>query len=189
MAKKRYRLRKTAIIETVIITLLLAGIVAVVLWLYYNGKSESLPVIGSITADIHDSTQVPERNEPVTIAADEEKVYSDFHIDGLPENDFKSENFVTRNGYSFYTENGQVTSLAGIDISEFQGDIDWEMVKAAGIDFAMIRVGCRTYGTGEIVMDTWSTSPERLLMPQVLKRACISSRRLPRRRRLLRRQM
>jgi len=72
----------------------------------------------------------------------------------MPESKLKTENFVTRNGYSFYTEDGKVTSIAGIDISEFQGDIDWDMVKAAGIDFAMIRVGCRTYGTGEIVMDT-----------------------------------
>ena len=156
MAKKRYRLRKTAIIETIIITLLLAGIVAVVLWLYYNGKSESVPVISRVSADIPDSTQVNKQEPVVTMAAvdEKEKVYSDFHIDGLPENNFKSENFITRNGYSFYTENGKVTSIEGIDISEFQGDIDWDMVKAAGIDFAMIRVGCRTYGTGEIVMDT-----------------------------------
>ena len=60
---------------------------------------------------------------------------------------------VTRNGYSFYRENGQTTSIAGIDISEFQGDIDWEKVRGAGIEFVIVRVGLRTYGGGEILAD------------------------------------
>lgn len=59
----------------------------------------------------------------------------------------------TRNGYSFYKENGDITSIAGVDVSEYQGDINWEQVKAAGIEFAIIRVGYRTYGGGEIVLD------------------------------------
>ena len=29
----------------------------------------------------------------------------------------------------------------GIDVSEFQGKIDWEAVKAAGVDFAILRIG------------------------------------------------
>lgn len=42
----------------------------------------------------------------------------------------------------------------GIDVSYFQYDIDWEKVKAAGIDFAIIRVGYRGYGTGgQLVLD------------------------------------
>ncbi len=35
----------------------------------------------------------------------------------------------------------------GIDVSKWQGVIDWERVKAAGIDFAMLRAG---YGQGNI---------------------------------------
>lgn len=34
----------------------------------------------------------------------------------------------------------------GIDVSEYQGEIDWQKVKAAGIDYAFIRVGYRGYG-------------------------------------------
>lgn len=37
-------------------------------------------------------------------------------------------------------------SRLGIDISEHQGQIDWQAVKDAGITFAMIRVGGRGYG-------------------------------------------
>ena len=48
-------------------------------------------------------------------------------------------------------ENGYMTctarrSRAGVDVSAYQGDIDWQAVKASGITFAMIRIGGRGYG-------------------------------------------
>ncbi len=42
----------------------------------------------------------------------------------------------------------------GIDVSRYQGNIDWHQVAQSGIDFAMIRVGYRTMETGEIVEDS-----------------------------------
>lgn len=44
-------------------------------------------------------------------------------------------------------------ALTGIDVSTFQGDIDWAAVAADGIDFAMVRVGFRTYLDGKLVED------------------------------------
>jgi len=41
----------------------------------------------------------------------------------------------------------------GIDVSKYQGTIDWAKVKASGVDFAMIRVGYRAKSTGEIFED------------------------------------
>lgn len=41
----------------------------------------------------------------------------------------------------------------GIDVSEFQGNIDWDQVSASGIDFVMVRLGYRTAGTGVIRED------------------------------------
>ncbi len=41
----------------------------------------------------------------------------------------------------------------GIDVSKFQGDIDWKVVKDVGIDFAMIRVGFRGYFNPMLVED------------------------------------
>ena len=41
----------------------------------------------------------------------------------------------------------------GIDVSYYQYDIDWEKVKAAGIKYAIIRVGYRGYGNGALVLD------------------------------------
>ena len=45
-------------------------------------------------------------------------------------------------------------SYPGIDVSAFQGKIDWEQVRRSGIRFAMIRLGYRGYGQkGTLVED------------------------------------
>lgn len=46
-------------------------------------------------------------------------------------------------------------TFKGIDVSKFQGEIDWEQVKEAGIDYAIIRVGIRGYSEGLIVEDEY----------------------------------
>ncbi len=46
------------------------------------------------------------------------------------------------------------TSL-GIDVSSWQGIIDWKEVKKAGINFAMIRCGFRGMDSGEIILDQY----------------------------------
>lgn len=46
-----------------------------------------------------------------------------------------------------------VTTFRGIDVSTYQGNIDWEEVKAAGVDFAIIRCGFRGYVTGSVNED------------------------------------
>lgn len=45
------------------------------------------------------------------------------------------------------------TVTRGIDVSKYQGTIDWAKVKEAGVEFAMIRVGYRAKSTGEIFED------------------------------------
>ena len=47
-------------------------------------------------------------------------------------------------------------SYKGVDVSAFQGNIDWKQVKKSGIDFAMIRLGYRGYGTGKLVEDEYA---------------------------------
>ena len=49
-----------------------------------------------------------------------------------------------------------VKSYAGIDVSAFQGTIDWKKVKASGIDFAIIRLGYRGYESGKLVEDEYA---------------------------------
>lgn len=59
--------------------------------------------------------------------------------------------------YSFSSDGvlQETTATTGIDVSKWQGTIDWEAVAAAGIDFAIIRVGYRGYSTGVLVEDSY----------------------------------
>lgn len=62
-----------------------------------------------------------------------------------------------RNDFQYYGDyltciSGE--SIMGIDVSRYQGDIDWERVREAGVEFAIIRVGGRSYGDdGELYTD------------------------------------
>lgn len=47
-------------------------------------------------------------------------------------------------------------SITGIDVSAHQQQIDWEQVKASGVDFAMIRLGYRGYESGKLVDDKYA---------------------------------
>lgn len=54
----------------------------------------------------------------------------------------------------FFDEENGIRSELGIDVSEFQGEIDWQQVKEFGIEFVIIRVGYRAYGeNGTLVLD------------------------------------
>ena len=48
-------------------------------------------------------------------------------------------------------------SWPGVDVSAFQGTIDWEKVASSGIKFAMVRLGYRGYGkAGRMVADEYA---------------------------------
>ena len=49
-----------------------------------------------------------------------------------------------------------VQSYPGVDVSAYQGEIDWEKVAASGIDFAIIRLGYRGYESGKLVEDKYA---------------------------------
>lgn len=49
-----------------------------------------------------------------------------------------------------------VKSYPGVDVSAYQGEIDWVKVKQSGIDFAIIRLGYRGYESGKLVEDKYA---------------------------------
>lgn len=60
-----------------------------------------------------------------------------------------------RNGYGMSYGGEGYSYRLGIDVSHYQGDIDWQKVKAAGIEFVFVRLGYRGYGQdGVLKMDT-----------------------------------
>ena len=69
----------------------------------------------------------------------------------LPQiNPYRAEDFVS--------ENGRITcltgeSLQGIDVSYYQGQIDWQQVRESGIEFAFVRIGYRRSSDGTLGED------------------------------------
>ena len=60
-------------------------------------------------------------------------------------------------GYYFNSDGEPILAATkkGIDVSKYQGEVDWEKAQAAGIDFAMIRCGFGSEwnGTGDYAQD------------------------------------
>lgn len=53
-----------------------------------------------------------------------------------------------------YNNKGEVNAMTGIDISSHNNVTDWNKVRADGIDFVMLRVGVRKYGSGDLNVDS-----------------------------------
>lgn len=66
-------------------------------------------------------------------------------------NPYCAEDFTYGDGGFLTCTAGQ--SILGIDVSAFQGDIDWEAVRSAGVEFVMIRVGYRGNSLGAVNTD------------------------------------
>ncbi len=71
----------------------------------------------------------------------------------LPKHDFDFTKLVCQSNMMKYYENGRKTSFMGVDISKQQDYVDFDKLKKAGIDFVMLRVGARGYGTGQLLLD------------------------------------
>jgi len=78
-------------------------------------------------------------------------------VDSLPtmaRNSYDFSRIQEKDGLKYYyDEAGNLASMVGVDVSKFQGNIDWEKVKNDGIEFAILRLGLRGYGSGELVTD------------------------------------
>lgn len=72
----------------------------------------------------------------------------------IPLHGLKQENLqVLENGRYQYVENDQVVSHMGIDVSKYQGKINWQKVAAEGVEFVFLRLGLRGYESGKLVED------------------------------------
>lgn len=167
--KKRKTYKGLAITELIIILGLVCGL-SWDLFIRDRGNSKNEPAVPASKQVSASSSEDPgartkaviEKEETFYQLSGKKILYNDGALgqvylpvfENVPACSLDMNDLVTRNGYSFYRENGNITSIAGIDVSEYQHDINWEQVKAAGVDFAIIRVGYRTYGGGELNFDT-----------------------------------
>ena len=71
---------------------------------------------------------------------------------GVPLNSYSADGFSGSGDAMDYTEPG-VTVLRGVDVSRYQGTVDWDALWNAGARFAILRVGGRYQQSGEIYDD------------------------------------
>ncbi|MEG1848568.1 MAG: glycoside hydrolase family 25 protein [Lachnospiraceae bacterium] len=87
------------------------------------------------------------------------------HLDGekewIPVNPYLTKNEYNYAGLVYedpimrYSQQGKVISHMGINVSQENGVIDYTKVKKAGIDFVIIQLGMRGYGTGKVSVDDY----------------------------------
>lgn len=73
----------------------------------------------------------------------------------LPKHEYDFTRLVCQSDLMKYYENGKQISYVGVDISKYQDYVDFVKVKKAGIDFVMIRLGARGYGSGQLILDEY----------------------------------
>lgn len=104
---------------------------------------------GSATAMLRDFFP-----DDVVVYADGE--YRFFPIsDKLKKHDYVYDNFkLLENGQVEYVDDTDiVVSKKGIDVSKYQGKIDWKKVAADGVEYAFIRTGVRGSTEGKLMAD------------------------------------
>lgn len=75
-------------------------------------------------------------------------------LDEVKKHNYLAENIVsTDDGEMQYIVNGEVVSHKGIDVSKYQGNIDWSAVASDGVEYAIVRLGIRGYGSGKLALD------------------------------------
>ena len=72
-----------------------------------------------------------------------------------PANPYGPEDFEYQGDYLACTAGAAVL---GVDVSSHQGQIDWEQVRSAGMEFAFIRIGYRGYTSGGVYEDEYAAA-------------------------------
>lgn len=148
---------------TVIAVMAAALIVVSIGWITEQGtivpKIETVEVIKEI--EVPRFTVIDPANEYSHELSDDSFLLNDSNygpiwmpaLANVPKNTYNPELFVkdAAGAISYYDEG--LTSIKGIDVSVYQGDIDWKAVKESGVEFAIIRCGFRGYVTGSVNED------------------------------------
>lgn len=137
-------------------------------WDTYGNKSEDT---GSTSSAISEN-DIGKKSEKETEESTESKTDAETdHVNQtmIPTSDGTEEwvnisPFITKNKYdtnSFdykkpvmkYYDNGKCISYLGVDISKETGEVNFNKLRKAGVQFVMIQAGARGYGTGQLSLD------------------------------------
>lgn len=128
-----------------------------------KAKQEILDKLKSMIENGEGMLTILQKFYPNYVIASSQGNYYFFPIsEKLEKNNFELEKFTYPvydeeneewSGTATYMQGTPEEAKKGVDVSTFQGDIDWKKVKKSGMDFAIIRLGFRGYESGKIVLD------------------------------------
>ena len=120
-----------------------------------NGLLKENDSEGSNAAGSTETSEGTAGSEPSNSTENSVSTESSTESDGLQANTLTMADIrITADGEYQYMKDGKVASYKGIDVSKYQGAIDWKKVAADGVEYAFIRVGCRGYGSsGTLIKD------------------------------------
>lgn len=138
--------RKFYIGPEVILGLITALVVALTIWFFIH----CIPYMLAARPVVAAPTEPPGENGPIVLTVEEQETIGETIPPEL--------NPYTKKDFQYNTHNYLLClaqeSYAGVDVSLYQGDIDWEQVADSGIRFAMVRLGYRGWGkAGKLVED------------------------------------
>lgn len=132
--------------------LVLIGIIVSAIVIFIPPK----PIETRETVFIEQETEIIKPGEVIQINDPELGLIEIEAVPGIAKNNYDLNAFrYNENGYKVYYIDDQIASCEGIDLSNYQGEVDFEQVKASGIDYVILRVGGRGYGEeGDIYPDS-----------------------------------
>ena len=131
----------------IVLVILVATIAASIM---LNDFTATEPTLNEETIQ-HNTAETEEIWEEEETVEEDTSPASVLHL--LPENPYDKFDFQYD---GWFLKSTAVDCLSGIDVSAYQGDIDWEQVADAGVDFAIIRLGYRGYESGKLVEDKFA---------------------------------
>lgn len=141
-------------------SLTIMGLLGIIMWLVYSQIPREAEEAGLEVVDGRIQAENVDDDGHYRVTGD--KIYLEMPGVGqmwlpvladVPACTYDKSRMVCRNGQQYYLNDQKIVSRLGIDVSAHQGEIDWNAVKASGVEFAFIRCGFRGYGSGELVPD------------------------------------
>lgn len=109
--------------------------------------------ISAVKTDMSDDISAENMQEKIIIHDNGNTLVEYPYIDA-PLNSYDFSGLVTEDRKrKMYYEDGEKKALFGIDVSQYQGDVDWNKVRNDGVEFVIARAGYRGYETGKLNTD------------------------------------
>lgn len=157
--RKRAKRKKTSIPPVVVVLGISVALMAslfLLCLLFFLPRSARTPDTSSAEAPILSFGSLSKKKEKAKSKPKAEDTPDTEIIEeeSMPPTELLQECFGTENGYKTY-QSETLSAELGIDVSSYQGWIDWEQVSQSGVDYAILRAGYRGYTHGDTKTDDY----------------------------------